>query len=68
MPSATDINQDAHSFICVGQNGGHGTSVDNFPIRREFAHIKSSQISIKTNIKNQILRYEHHPGHIFQNY
>lgn len=48
MPSATDINQDAHSFICVGQKGGRGTSVDNFPIRRKFAHIKSSRISIKT--------------------
>lgn len=59
MPSAIDINQDAHSFICVGQNRGHGTSVDNSVIRRKFTHIKSSHISIKTNIKNQILRYEH---------
>lgn len=47
MPSATDISQDAHLFIGTGQNGGHGTSVDNFPFRKKFRNIKSSHISKK---------------------
>lgn len=47
MPSATDINQDAHLFIDIGQNGGHGTSVENFPFRRKFRNIKASHISKK---------------------